>query len=186
MADTPPAYAVLEARGAPVPLIVSIPHTGTWMPPELLARLAGPAMRTLPMTDWHLHLLYDFLPRLGVSVLHATVSRFVVDLNRPPTGTPLYPGRFETSLVPLETFQGERIWSAPPVEIEVEALRVRYHAPYHEALSRLLEERRQEFGRCYLIDCHSVASGANRLHGALDREIYLGDRDGVSCSRAFI
>src|SRR5690606_23908371 len=54
-------------------VIASIPHTGTWLPDTLRARLASDAMRALPMTDWHLHELYDFLPGLGVSVVHATV-----------------------------------------------------------------------------------------------------------------
>ena len=180
-----PPLAMLEARAAPVPLIASIPHTGTWMPEDLAARLAGPAMQALPMTDWHLHELYDFLPRLGVTVLHATVSRFVADLNRPPAGTALYPGRFETALVPTETFIGEPIWRTPPQPPEIDRLRRLYHAPYHDALNRLLDERRREFGRCYLLDLHSVASAANRLHGPLTREIYLGDRDGASCDRVF-
>jgi hypothetical protein len=67
-----------------------------------------------PMTDWHLHQLYDFLPALGATTIFATVSRFVVDLNRPPQPRALYPGRFETGLVPLETFQGETVFQTPP------------------------------------------------------------------------
>ena len=179
-------FALLEARAAPVPLVVSIPHTGTWLPRELADRLASPQMLEQPMTDWHLHLLYDFLPRLGVTVLHATVSRFAADLNRSPRGTALYPGRFETTLVPTETFSGEPIWRHPPEPAEIETLRLRYHAPYHDALAGLLEACIAQFGRCYLIDCHSVASGANRLHGALANDIYLGNRDGATCDRALL
>ena len=167
---------------APVPLVVSIPHTGTWLPPEVEMRLASPAMRAQPMTDWHLHLLYDFLPDLGATTLHATVSRFAVDLNRPPEPRPLYPGRFETGLVPLQTFQGEPVFGDPPTTAEVEAWRNAWHAPYHARLQALLDEARARYGRVVLVDAHSVASTPNRLHGALEQSIYLGDRDGASCS----
>jgi len=166
---------------APVPLVVSIPHTGTWLPEEVGARLASPAMHAQPMTDWHLHRLYDFLPALGAATIFATVSRFVVDLNRPPQPRALYPGRFETGLVPLETFQGEPVFSAPPDAEQVETLRRAWHAPYHARLQALLDETKARFGRVVLVDAHSVASAPNRLHGALRDEIYLGDRDGATC-----
>lgn len=172
----------LRAPTAPaIPLVVSIPHTGTWLPAEVRARLASPAMEAQPMTDWHLHLLYDFLPGLGATTIFATASRFVVDLNRAPRPRALYPGRFETGLVPLETFHGEPVFREPPGAAEIEARRRAWHAPYHARLQALLDEARERFGRVVLVDAHSVASAANRIHGALQDEIYLGDRDGTTC-----
>jgi N-formylglutamate deformylase len=180
---TVPAYGLRFPAAAPVPLVVSIPHTGTWLPQDVRASLASPAMQGQPMTDWHLHELYDFLPGLGATTLYATVSRFVVDLNRPPQPRPLYPGRFETGLVPLETFQGEPVFREPPGAEDIEARRLAWHAPYHVRLQALLDEIKARFGRVVLIDAHSVASSPNRLHGALREEIYLGDRDGETCGR---
>jgi len=165
------------------PLLVSIPHTGTWLPPEVRAGLASEAMLAQPMTDWHLEQLYDFLPTLGATTIFATVSRFAVDLNRPPQPRALYPGRFETGLVPLETFQGETVFRRPPTPEEIEARRAAWHAPYHARLQALLDALRAQFGRVLLVDAHSVASAPNRLHGALAHHIYLGDRDGASCGR---
>ena len=147
------------------------------------AGLASEAMLAQPMTDWHLEQLYDFLPALGATTIFATVSRFAVDLNRPPQPRALYPGRFETGLVPLETFQGETVFRRPPAPEEVEARRAAWHAPYHAQLQALLDELRAQFGRVVLVDAHSVASAPNRLHGALAHHIYLGDRDGASCGR---
>ncbi len=166
---------------APLPLVVSIPHTGTWLPPEVRDSLASPAMLSQPMTDWHLHRLYDFLPALGATTIFATISRFAVDLNRPPQPRALYPGRFETGLVPLETFQGEPVFRASPDAEEIERRRIAWHAPYHARLQALLDETRARFGRAVLVDAHSVASAPNRLHDALQEEIYLGDRDGTTC-----
>lgn len=174
-------YYERPPRGAAVPIVVSIPHTGIELPESVAARFASPQMRELPMTDWHLHKLYDFLPELGITTLYARFSRLVVDLNRGPDARPLYPGRFETGLVPLETFNGDRIFREPLDARALEALRVEYHAPYHQRLAELLQEMIAKFGRVILIDAHSVASKANRVHAALADEIYLGDRDGATC-----
>jgi N-formylglutamate deformylase len=174
-------YALRLPSAPAIPLVVSIPHTGTGLPEAVRAQLDSPGLESQPMTDWHLHRLYDFLPALGAATIHGTASRFVIDLNRPPTPRPLYPGRFETGLVPLETFQGERVFREPPGTAEMEARRLAWHAPYHARLQALLDDARTRFGRVVLIDAHSVASVPNRLHGALHDEIYLGDRDGETC-----
>lgn len=174
-------FVELPARGQPIPVIVSIPHTGTELTEEVAGRFCSEEMRNLPMTDWHLHRLYDFLPGLGIQVIHARYSRLVIDLNRPPDGEVLYPGRFETGLVATETFDGERIFREPPLPKTIEALRRQYHEPYHKRLAQLLQSAVNRFGRVVLVDAHSVASRANKLHGALLRDVYLGDRDGTSC-----
>ena len=174
-------FVVRPATADRIPLLVSIPHTGTYMPEEIRARLATDAMRALPMTDWHLHSLYDFLPELGITTIHATWSRFVADLNRPPEGGALYPGRFETGIVARETFWGDTVWSEPPGEDEIAAWKRDVHAPYHARLQSLLDEMRERFGHAVLIDAHSVASRANRLHSELEDDIYLGNRDETTC-----
>lgn len=168
-----------------MPLVVSVPHTGVLIPLEMAARLASDEMRSLPMTDWHLHHLYDFVPSLGADLLCAQYSRFVVDLNRPPTPRALYPGRFETGLVALETFKGEAIWNEPPNETEIAARRERYHQPYHDKLNALLKDKLERFGQVWLIDAHSIASHPTRMHDRLDKHIYLGNRDGLSCEEGW-
>ena len=173
-------FVIRPPKGEPLPVIVSIPHTGTAVSPEILARFASPEMAELPMTDWHLHRLYDFLPRLGVTTIFATWSRFVVDLNRPPDGQPLYPGRFETGLVPIETFSREPIFAMRPDAAEVERLRRLYHQPYHDRLAAVLAVTRERFGRVVLVDAHSIASGPTVLHDELEHDICLGNRDGES------
>jgi N-formylglutamate deformylase len=174
----------LAATDTEVGVLASIPHTGTWMPDELEARLASDDIRAQPMCDWHLHELYDFLPSLGVTVVHATVSRFVVDLNRSPEPLALYPGRMETAVVPELTFWGDAIWDRGPNELETTALVHAWHRPYHAALATELVRLRDQFGRAVLLDLHSVASRASRIHDALVDDIYLGDRDGTSCPAA--
>ena len=62
------------------PLLVSLPHDGTALPPELAARMTE-AARGVPDTDWHVSRLYDFARELGASMLVPAYSRYVVDLN---------------------------------------------------------------------------------------------------------
>jgi len=168
-----------------IPVLVSIPHTGTLLPQDVSRDLASDEMRAGAMTDWHLDALYSFLPELGIDVMHAVYHRFVIDLNRPPGATPLYPGRFETTLVPLETFQGDPVYARPPSPQEIGRRIELYHAPYHAALRRRLDEKIAKFGHCYLIDAHSVESRPSRLHGALVDDVFLGDRDGTTCDPWF-
>jgi N-formylglutamate deformylase len=174
-------YELRPPRAAAIPLIVSIPHTGTRLPDEIAAELASDAMREQHMTDWHLNLLYDFLPELGATTLVAVYSRFIVDLNRAPEPQSLYPGRFETGLVPEQTFQGETIYARRPSPEQIEARKLSYHAPYHVQLAKLLDDGRARFGSVVLVDAHSVASKASLLHGELEDDVFLGNRDGATC-----
>ncbi|HEX5313573.1 MAG TPA: N-formylglutamate amidohydrolase [Gammaproteobacteria bacterium] len=164
-----------------MPLIASIPHAGTWLPPGYGARLASEVMRALPMTDWHMDALFDFLPALGVSVIAAEASRFVIDLNRPPAGEKLYPGRYETGLVALRSFDDEAIFAEPPAADEIAWACREIYEPYHRELDALLARRRLD-GKVILLDLHSVTPEANRISGPLDADIFLGDRDGKSCA----
>ena len=99
MTDTSPPPFVLYPGTAP--LLVSMPHAGTYVPPALAARFTDEA-RQVPDTDWHMERLYAFAKDLGASILVATHSRYVVDLNRPPDGTSLYPCLLYTSPSPRD------------------------------------------------------------------------------------
>src|ERR687896_1397205 len=116
-------------------LLVSMPHTGTFVPDWLKERLTPVALE-LPDTDWHLERLYDFLDELRVSVLVATNSRYVVDLNRPPDNANLYPGQDTTPLVPIDTFHKEPLYQPgqEPDEVEIAERVEKYWKPYHAQL----------------------------------------------------
>src|SRR5690625_8005672 len=77
----PPVYTLTQGR---VPLIISIPHGGTHLPEDISQNM-NPIARQLDDTDWHLSRLYGFVPALGASMVQANYSRYVIDLNRPPS-----------------------------------------------------------------------------------------------------
>jgi len=163
-------------------LLVSIPHSGTFLPPAIEAQMSHQA-RALPDTDWHVDRLYDFLPGLGATVLIATHSRYVVDLNRPPDDSPLYPGMTGSGLVPAETFTGHAIWQSghSPGAADVEARVTRYWQPYHERLRQELDAIRARHGSAVLWDAHSIRSQVPRLFGGELPVLNFGTNDGQSC-----
>src|SRR5918911_1064456 len=116
-----------------------MPHTGTHIPGEIKKRLTSAGLE-IPDTDWHLEKLYDFLDELGASVLVATNSRYVVDLNRPPDNANLYPGQDTTGIVPMDTFHREPLYlpGFPPSDEEVAKCIETYWRPYHERLQQAL------------------------------------------------
>ena len=120
---TEPAF---RFRQGTRPLLISMPHVGTHVPGALLARFTEEA-RHVPDTDWHLEQLYDFADALGASVLVATHSRYVIDLNRPPDGASLYPGQSVTGLCPVDTFDDTLLYAAGdlPGEAEIASRRAR-------------------------------------------------------------
>jgi len=170
-------------RAGSAPLLVSMPHTGTFIPEWLAPRLS-PAARALPDTDWHLARLYDFLGELDASVLVATHSRYVVDLNRPPDNASLYPGQDTTGIVPLDTFHRAPLYlpGFPPSEEEVaERIRVYWH-PYHDRLKQALGEIKARHGYALLWDAHSIFSVLPRFFKGKLPDLNLGTADGKSCA----
>ena len=88
-------------------LVLAMPHTGTFVPPEVWADLNARG-QALADTDWHLDRLYaDLVPE--ATTIGATFHRYVIDANRGPDDASLYPGQNTTGLVPVTDFDGEPI-----------------------------------------------------------------------------
>ena len=165
-------------------LLGSIPHAGTYLPPDIAARL-GAAARGLPDTDWHVDRLYGFLAEEDVTVLTATHSRYVVDLNRAPDGRLLYPGQAETGICPTETFAGEPIYAgSPPNAAEIAARVASYWRPYHEALRTEIERLRGAHGVVHVLDGHSIHGTIPRLFAGALPDLNFGTNDGASADAA--
>ena len=170
-------------RAGSSPLIVSMPHTGTHVPEWLAPRLSA-AARPVPDTDWHLERLYDFVDDLGASVLVATHSRYVVDLNRPPDNANLYPGQDTTGIVPLDTFHREPVYlpGFPPSQEEVGKRIETYWHPYHRRLRQAIDETKARHGYALLWDAHSIFSELPRFFKGKLTDLNLGTADGQSCA----
>ena len=164
-----------------VPIIVSIPHTGTYVPDTILERFTTPA-KQLPDTDWHLDKLYAFARSMGIHMLVATHARYVVDLNRAQDGTSLYPGKFTTGLCPTTMFDGTPIYQNG-MEIDDNEIQDRiqaYWQPYHNKLQSLIDELKNSNDRVIVFDAHSIRSQEPKLFEGLLPNLNLGTADGQS------
>src|SRR5690606_3376459 len=127
------APAPVEVRRGDLPVVLGVPHAGTWLP-EAVASALNARGREFTDTDWHIDRLYDgLLP--GATMVRATFHRYAIDANRDPSGKSLYPGQNTTGLVPLTDFDGNPIWNNAPDEAEIAARVNAFHRPYHEALA---------------------------------------------------
>ena len=166
------------------PLLISFPHSGTHIPAALAARLTEAALQRADV-DWHLPQLYDAFTRaLGASTLVAHHARHVIDLNRPPEDTSLYPGQDVTGLLPLDTFRKEPLYrpGQAPDAAETDERRELYWRPYHDALRTELERLRVRHGAVVLWDAHSIASVMPRFFAGKLPDLNLGTAEGRACA----
>lgn len=167
------------------PLLISVPHAGTEVPKEIMSRLSA-AGRTLGDTDWQVDRLYDFAADLGVSLLVATHSRYVTDLNRPPDGAPLYPGADETGLCPTTNFDWQPLYEEgqglQPGEQQTRL--EKFWRPYHDTLKAELQRLRSKYNHAILWDAHSIRSRVPRFFDGRLPDYNIGTGGGKSADPA--
>jgi N-formylglutamate deformylase len=178
---SPPLFHLREGTS---PLVVSIPHAGIFVPDDIAAQLT-PAGLAVPDTDWFVDRLYGFLDELDVTVITATHSRYVVDLNRSPDGGKLYPGQAETGICPTETFAGAPLYAAEPPDAAARQQRVaHYWQPYHDALAAALGRVRHHHKFVRLLDAHSIPATVPRLFAGALPDLNFGTNDGAAASES--
>lgn len=161
------------------PILLGIPHAGTYLPPDIRARLNARG-RMLADTDWHIDRLYaGLLP--DATVVRATFHRYVIDANRPPTAETLYPGQNTTGLIPLTDFDGEPIWTVPPTKADTANRLSAFHIHYHAAIEAELKRLRARHGVAILYDCHSIRGHIPYLFEGRLPDLSIGTADGNSC-----
>jgi N-formylglutamate deformylase len=180
MAANSPAWLTVERREAP--LIVSFPHAGIDIPPEIEGRCVSPWLARKD-ADWWIDQLYDFVAGMGATTIHTAISRTVIDVNRDPSGASLYPGQNTTELVPTTTFDGEPLWRAghAPHGSEIAERRRVYFEPYHAALAAEVARLRSGHPRIVLYDCHSIRSIVPRLFPGELPVMNIGTNSGTAC-----
>jgi len=174
----------VEVTRGDAPVLLGIPHAGTWVPDEVAAGL-NETGRSLADTDWHIDKLYaGLLP--GATTVRAQFHRYVIDANRDPSGASLYPGQNTTALCPLTDFEGRPIHLAgcAPDAAEIARRREAFHAPYHQAIQAELDRLHDRHGVVVLFDCHSIRSEIPFLFPGRLPDLNLGTNEGRSCAPA--
>jgi N-formylglutamate amidohydrolase len=163
--------------GEAVPIVANLPHSGLYVPEAIAATMTPEHRAALPNSDWHLDHLYEFLPQLGITVMQASHSRYVVDLNREVKDPVL--GDFWTAAVPEKTAFGQPIYRVMPTQAEAQQRIEHYYQPYHAKLEAVVQEMRDRFGQVYFFDLHSFM-------GLITDDVCLGNRNGETCSEELI
>lgn len=192
-------YRILRPVEQSLPLVLSSPHSGRDYTPEFLeiSRLDPLALRR--SEDSFVDELFAGATALGAPLLHALFPRAFVDPNR--EAYELDPAMFEDALPEFANTRSPRVRGGLGTIARVvtngaeihrrklraaEALaRIRdFYSPYHAALTKLIHDTRERFGKVVLIDCHSMPSIGGPMDqdpGAPRVDMVLGDRHGTSC-----
>ena len=194
------AYIVDSPLRQTVAAVFASPHSGRHYPPDFIAasRLDATALRR--SEDAFIDQLFATAPEYGAPLLSALFPRAYVDANR--DAFELDPDMYEDPLPDYADIASPRVAAglgtvarvvASGADIYRAKLRVAEalgriemcYKPYHAALAALVEDTRRQFGRCLLIDCHSMPS----VGGPMDRDpggrrvdMVLGDRHGAACA----
>lgn len=163
-------------------VIVSVPHTGTQVPPDIAGQLTVPAARVAGRRDEYAWELAQAAAPVA-TVLRALCARAVIDLNRSGTVTGVDqspdPEGDNERLVRLFGPDGELLWRARPGEAplsthELERRLKKYYDPYHDAVQRVLQRAPRP---CVLLDMHSMDETAF--------DLVVGDFRGRSAGTGF-
>jgi N-formylglutamate deformylase len=183
-------FEISMAQGTEVPILISVPHCGIEFPEELKEQYNPELIKSPDDTDWFVHQLYDFAPSMGMTIIHAKYSRWVIDLNRDPQSKPLYTdGRIITALCPTTTFLGEPLYRDQRKDIdsnEVDRRLEKYYWPYHKQIEEHLARLKKKFGKVLLWDCHSIRQVVPTIQKEKFPDMILGDADGTSASIGII
>ena len=181
-----PAPTIMTAR-APLPILLSVPHSGRAYPDWLIASACGgrDALESLedPLVD---RLAWRALG-LGVGAIIGTAPRAAIDCNRAPDeidpavivgAAPATSPRAIAGLgiVPGRTARHGHLWHRPITRADLHRRIADAHAPYHAAIERGLVHLAIAHGAAILLDCHSMPTRRGQA------QIVIGDRHGTSAA----
>ncbi|MDX1709797.1 MAG: N-formylglutamate amidohydrolase [Rhodovibrionaceae bacterium] len=198
------AFEVLRPHSQRLPLVIASPHSGRAYPDSFLSASRLDSLGLRRSEDSFVDELFAAAPKVGAPLIHALFPRAYVDPNREPFE--LDPAMFDDELPAYANTRSPRVAAglgtiarvvASGAEIYrgklsfTEALG-RIHGcywPYHTALRDLVQQTREDFGCCLLLDCHSMPSVGGPMD--MDRrshrvDIVLGDCHGTSCAETAV
>lgn len=179
---------VLTPKRQTAPLVFASPHSGRRYPAKFVESSLLDETAIRRSEDSFVDELFGSAPTHGAPLLRAHFPRAFIDVNREPFE--LDPEMFEDELPDYVNIQSSRVAAglgtvarmvANGNDIYPRKLRFtdiadrinEFYRPYHRILRRLIDETRDEFGYCMLIDCHSMPS----VGGPMDPDAGRGRAD---------
>ena len=187
------AIVVCPPEVTPVPLLVTVPHAGQMLTPDMTSALRVPPSHLRQLEDPWVDQLLAGVPANGGWLLATRWARAVADVNRAAdefafTGSPTGwrvtgKARIGLGVVPTR-LAGMPIYGKALEPSAVEARVALAHAPYHAALAGMVSELHARFGEVFVIDGHSMPDNAQS--GAVPvADVVLGDRWGRAAETAW-
>jgi N-formylglutamate deformylase len=169
-------FSVSQPKNGETPVVVEVPHAGLAVDATSLATLVAPARSLGRDADLYVDELYADAPELGATLLCATVSRYVCDLNRGEAdidSQTVEGGAARPTphgLVWRTTTENVPAIQGPLPRHELERRLAEIYRPYHATLRRLLDAKIERFGVAVLICGHSMPSRGRAGHTDPGRE----------------
>ena len=165
------------------PLLVSIPHDGRILPPDIANLMTSNAL-SLPDTDWNVSRLYQFCKVIDASMIIGKYSRYVVDLNRSDNDELLYKNNITTGICPSNSFDGNDLYKDNKIISATEKQqRIKFYwLPYHNKIKSCLKNIKNHYGYALLWDAHSIQSEIPSLFPGKLPDLNIGTNDQKSCS----
>ncbi|MBB90649.1 MAG: N-formylglutamate amidohydrolase [Magnetovibrio sp.] len=181
-------------------MVFASPHSGRNYTPDFVEQSCLDATALRRSEDAFVDQLFRRAPDFGAPLIRANFPRAYVDANR--EAYELDPRMFSGALpdyvvtrspriaaglgtIARVVANGEEIYGHPLTFAEARRRIEDTHRPYHRALMGLIDDTRQAFGGCLLVDCHSMPSnvtGTRNDHPLGD--IILGDCHGTAAAPA--
>lgn len=166
-------FSAFNAENVEFPLVLTVPHSGQYFPPEFLKNVQSDVNTLRRNEDLFVDELLQGAVDAGISMLKMEISRAFVDLNRnklelDPAMYFNYPqdqemmfdkhSRAGLGVIHRINYKRENLYAGLLDYNEVQERLRNIYDVYHEKLQQIIDSALQKFGFCLVLDCHSMPS----------------------------
>ncbi len=194
-------YTLFMPRAEAMPVLLSIPHSGTHYLQAFLDRSSLDEMQIRQSEDSFIDMFFAMAAHYGAHVLIANYPRAFVDLNRAENELDPYliKQKLKKSDINFSTRTAAGLGVIPrvvaentpiyPDKIDLKEAQKRLthiYRPFHNALQQTITHIKQKFGYVILLDMHSMPShlldDIATHHNEPMIDITIGDKYGRACA----
>lgn len=179
------------------PLMLSFPHSGEIYPDDFGYRTDLTYSEIDHPNDKYMDEIFGTGADLGLSTIKANFPRAYVDVNRHQhdidaamlDNPDKWYGRFLPGSVQAgatlfwSKSYGTPIYDRKLTLAEAKARIAKYFIPYHQTMTRMVQDLHAQHDEVYIVDCHSMTQFDSEARGGKERpQVDIGDRSGGSCA----
>ena len=165
-------YKEYSADNINFPLVLSVPHSGQFMPDKFVKNTSLPSNELLSSCDCFVDDMLMPLTEIGIPMISMNVARVFIDANRDkieldpamyynyPQTTTNMGRKCRVGLGVIHRISGNNqpIYDGLLDFDEVNERIKNVYDVYHKRLKYLVDKTTKKFGFCLLVDCHSMPS----------------------------